>query len=288
MVKSMTGYGFARVEAQELQAQLILKALNNRYLELSVGMPGSMAAYERLVRERIEARVRRGKLEFSLKASGGDLPVELRVDTAAAVALAEALRGLAKACAIDEPLRLQQLLAFEGIVGFHRGQDEGRLWSIIEPALDACLDAFEAEREREGAAIRADLEAQLAAVEAAVGEIGERAQGLEAALLSELRRRFQEVLGDLADEARILQELAAYLAKHTINEELVRLRSHIAAFRAAMEEDQCGKKLDFICQELNREANTIGSKSAMVEVTHAVIRMKDAIENLREQARNVE
>lgn len=288
MVKSMTGYGFARIEAQELQAQLSLKALNNRYLELGVAMPSSMAAYERLVRERIESRVRRGKLDFSLKASTGDLPIELRVDTAAAVALADALRGLAKACAIEEPLRLQQLLAFEGIVGFYRGQDEGRLWSLIEPALDACLDAFEAEREREGAAIRADLEEQLRAVEAAVGEIGARAQGLEAALLSELRRRFQEVLGDLADEARILQELAAYLAKHTINEELVRLRSHITAFRAAMDEDQCGKKLDFICQELNREANTIGSKSAMVEVTHAVIHMKDAIENLREQARNVE
>jgi len=125
-------------------------------------------------------------------------------------------------------------------------------------------------------------------LETALDTIASAVPDMESSLRTTLRSRFEEVMGDLVDENRILAELASYLAKHTINEEVVRLRSHIAAFRSTMDEPLCGKKLDFICQEMNREANTIGSKSADARVSGAVITMKDAVENIREQARNVE
>ena len=247
-----------------------------------------LGAFERKIRERIEASVRRGKVEFSLKITGGELPTEVSVDTAAAKALAAALKSLAEAAGIDEPVRLSHILGMEGILSFQRDGSIDGLWEAIEPALDECLGAFNAEREREGASARADMERQLGLIEHSVDEIAGKADELEDSIRRELRRRFEEVLGDLVDENRILTELASYLAKHTINEEIVRLKAHLASFRSTMDEEQCGKKLDFICQELNRETNTIGSKSAQVEVSRAVIRMKDAIENIREQVRNVE
>jgi len=133
-----------------------------------------------------------------------------------------------------------------------------------------------------------DLEQKLGSLESALDTIELAVPDMESSLRTMLRSRFEEVMGDLVDESRILAELASYLAKHTINEEIVRLRSHIAAFRMTMDEPLCGKKLDFICQEMNREANTIGSKSADVRISGAVISMKDAVENIREQARNIE
>ncbi|HAE23276.1 MAG TPA: YicC family protein [Spirochaetaceae bacterium] len=287
-MKSMTGYGAARLDSPLIKAQLTMKALNNRYLELTLNLPSLLSAYERRIRDTIESRIRRGKVDFSIKILGGELPTEVHVDAGAARAISAALRDLAAAAGIDEPIKLSHLLGIEGILSFHRSVDADGLWESLVPAVNACIDAFEAERLKEGASARADLERQLGAIEASVLDIAARADELDAQIRVELRRRFEEVLGDLVDETRILTELASYLAKHTINEELVRLKAHIASFRATLDEEQCGKKLDFICQELNRETNTIGSKSAQVEVSAAVIRMKDAIENIREQVRNVE
>ncbi len=287
-MKSMTGYGASRLDAPLIKAQLTMKSLNNRYLELTLNLPSLLSAYERRIRDAIEGRIRRGKVDFSIKILGGELPTEVHVDTGAARAISVALRELAAAAGLEEPLRLSQLLGLEGILSFHRSADADGLWESLEPALGACIDAFEAERKKEGESARADLERQLSSIEASLKEVAAKADELDAQIRAELRRRFEELLGDLVDETRILTEVASYLAKHTINEELVRLTAHIASFRASLDEEQCGKKLDFICQELNREANTIGSKSAQAEVSAAVIRMKEAIENIREQVRNVE
>lgn len=287
-MKSMTGFGAYRLDSPGLKATLTLKSWNNRFLELSVMMPGYLAPVERAIRDIVAARVGRGKVELSIRVLSCDMPADVVVDAASAKAVAEALRNLGRAAGIDEPVRLSHLLGIDGILGYERNVDADALMTALEPALAACLDAFDAEREREGAATRIDLEAKLAALEAALDTIEAAGPALEAKARAALRARFEEVMGDLVDEARILGELASYLAKHTINEEIVRLRAHIAAFRKAIDEPVCGKKLDFICQEMNREANTIGSKSSDPAISDAVIAMKDAVENIREQARNVE
>ncbi|HOZ71880.1 MAG TPA: YicC family protein [Spirochaetales bacterium] len=287
-MKSMTGYGSARLDSPAIKASIVAKSWNNRFLELAIQMPGYLGPLERRVRELVERRVARGKLELSVRVLGGEMPTDVVIDASSAKAVADAIRRLGQAAGIDEPVRLSHLLGVDGMLSYERNVDADLLWTALEPALNACLDEFDAEREREGAATRVDLEEKLATLGWALDVIEAAGPGIEAGLKAALRAKFEEVMGDLVDESRVLGELASYLAKHTINEEIVRLRSHMAAFRQAMGEPVCGKKLDFICQEMNREANTIGSKSADARVSDAVIRMKDAVENIREQARNVE
>ncbi|PKL08304.1 MAG: YicC family protein [Spirochaetae bacterium HGW-Spirochaetae-7] len=287
-MKSMTGYGATRLDVPSIKASLTTKAWNNRFLELSVQMPGYLGSLDRRIRDQVESRIARGKVELSIRVLGGDMPTDVVIDAASARSVADAIRNLAEAAGIDEPVRLSHILGIDGMLSYERNVDADVLWLELSPAIAACLDAFDAEREREGEETRIDLAGKLASLEAALDIIEAATPDIEASIRSTLRARFVEVMGDLVDEARILGELASYLAKHTINEEIVRLRSHIGAFRKAMDEPVCGKKLDFICQELNREANTIGSKSADPRISEAVIRMKDAVENIREQVRNVE
>jgi uncharacterized protein (TIGR00255 family) len=189
---------------------------------------------------------------------------------------------------MDEPVRLSHVLGIDGILAFERKADTDALWLTLLPVLEACVKAFNLEREREGTHTRHDLEQKLKELKSALEVVESVAPGLESTIKATLRKKFEEVMGDLVDEARLLSEIASYLAKHTVNEEIVRLRSHIKSFESTMNETVCGKKLDFICQEINREANTIGSKSASADVSDAVIRMKDAVENIREQIRNIE
>ncbi len=287
-MKSMTGYGAARLDAPAIRASLVVKAWNNRFLELSVQMPGYLGPIERRIRDFVESRVARGKVELSIRVLGGDMPTDVVIDASSAQSVAEAIRRLALAAGIDEPVRLSHLLGIDGMLNYERNIDANALWTELEPALHSCLDAFDAEREREGEATGADLEAKLLLLGSSLDIIEALTPEIEASIRATLRARFEEVMGNLVDEARILGELASYLARHTVNEEIVRLRAHMGAFRKAMAEPVCGKKLDFICQEMNRETNTIGSKSADSRISDAVIRMKDAVENIREQVRNIE
>jgi len=287
-MKSMTGFGAARIDTPGLKASVQMKSWNNRYLEISLLMPSYLMPLDRPIRDFLESRIARGKVEVSIRMHGGDVPTEVSIDESSAKAVVEALRSLGTSLGIDEPVRLSHVLGIEGILAFERKADTDALWLALSPVLEACVEAFNLERDREGSHTRQDLEQKLDELRTALAIIETVAPGLESTIKSNLRKKFEEVMGDLIDEARLLSEIASYLAKHTVNEEIVRLRSHIKSFEATMNETVSGKKLDFICQEINREANTIGSKSASADVSDAVIRMKDAVENIREQIRNIE
>lgn len=287
-MKSMTGFGAARIDAPGLKASVQMKSWNNRYLELALLMPSYLMPLDRRIRDYLESRIARGKVEVSIRIHGGDVPTEVSIDESSAKAVVDSLRSLAKILGIEEPVRLSHILGIDGILAFERKADTDALWQTLAPVLESCVSAFNSERDREGAHTRQDLEQKLDELRTALTTVETVAPGLEATIKVNLRKKFEEVMGDLVDEARLLSEIASYLAKHTINEEIVRLRSHIKSFEASMNDPICGKKLDFICQEMNREANTIGSKSASADVSDAVIRMKDAVENIREQIRNIE
>jgi uncharacterized protein (TIGR00255 family) len=170
-----------------------------------------------------------------------------------------------------------------------RDVDEDELWSRIEPELGLCFEAYEAARIKEGEATRADIESQLARITAAVDIVKSHVPEIEQTVRSQLLARFKEVMGDVVDEGRVLTETATLLMKYTVNEELSRLNAHVLAFRRSMDSDPApGKKLDFLCQEMNREVNTIGSKNILLPVSQAVVELKDALENVREQLRNAE
>ena len=170
--------------------------------------------------------------------------------------------------------------------------DAERAWVVIEPLLGEALRCFASTRRAEGGRLVLDIESQLEKIDQCVRAFEKDAGEIEETIRTGLRKRFAEVFGDEVDENRVLGEVAVQLTRFSINEEIVRLRAHLDSFReigfGAGADLPVGKKLDFLCQELNREINTTGSKSIMVEVNQQVVLAKDALENVREQLRNVE
>lgn len=287
-MKSMTGFARREIDTPFLKGSLTVKSYNNRYLEISVYLPPYLAVLESRFRDAVSGTVIHGKVEAALRVREVSDPPRVLVDSAAAAEVASALRAAASAAGILEPLRLSDILSFDGVVSFERNIDADAAWEVLKGPVEECIEEFDRDREREGRSTREDIQRKLAVIEDSVGIVEAEAPAIEASIRNNLAARFQEVLGSQVDENRVLQEVASYLARHTINEELVRMRSHLSAFRSALDDPGCGKKLDFLCQEMNREANTIGSKNILAKIGEAVVSLKDAIENVREQIRNVE
>jgi uncharacterized protein (TIGR00255 family) len=174
-------------------------------------------------------------------------------------------------------------------VAFDRQVDEEELWALVSPELEACFAEYDESRLREGEATAADIDVQLGRISGGLALVREQVPEIERTIRGQLSARFKEVMGDSVDEGRVLSEIASALMKYTINEEITRLSAHIESFgRIAGHEAAPGKKLDFLCQEMNREVNTIGSKSMLLPISQTVVELKDALENIREQLRNIE
>jgi len=266
-----------------------LKSYNNRFLDLFVVLPSCLAALEPKVRDFLSARVLRGRVELAVKAVELAAMPRLHLDRAAARAYAQALRELAREAGIRERLRLSHLLKLEGILQSEPSAEPEAAWPALQALMEKTFDEFDRSRAREGEATRRDVLQLLAGIEEQIRRIEHLAPELEAKFKNGLRARFAEVLGDAVEESRLLAETAVLLARADLHEELARTRSHLAGFRSVLQErGAVGKKLDFICQELGREVNTIGSKSALAEVDEAVVSCKSLLEKIREQVRNVE
>ena len=184
---------------------------------------------------------------------------------------------------------LELVIAQDGVLSSERVVDADQYWSMVEPVVRSALDEFETFRIREGEKLSADIEEMIGKITEAVSLIQRHVPQMEERFRENIRTRFKEVMGNEIDDQRILQETASLLVKYTINEELVRLDAHLEALRDEVRNNPApGRKCDFICQEINREINTIGSKNQILEVGQAVISAKDALENIREQTRNIE
>jgi uncharacterized protein (TIGR00255 family) len=285
---SMTGFASRRLVCNATTFLVNLKSWNNRYLELNIQLPASCLSLERSIRSLLEQHIHRGKIEFSLKSDSALVTSNLNFNEDMIQSVAATLRRMAKAAGIKEKITLAHVLSVEGLLQFDRSLDTDQLWQSLQLGILECIKDFQMDRKREGDATAIDIESKLVVLERALDAIQILAPTADAGIQANLRKKFEEVLGSQLDENRILTEIAVYLAKYTINEELVRLRAHLQSFRTTMQEPTCGKKLDFICQELNREANTIGSKTSTAEISGYVILIKEAIENIREQIRNIE
>jgi uncharacterized protein (TIGR00255 family) len=289
MIKSMTGFAHRDIAQEGFRGSLEIKSYNNRYLDLSVSLPPYLSKLEPRLRAFLSERIVHGKVEAYLRLREFDAPVEANADIAAAKSVAGLLARISDACGIDAPLSLGAVIGFEGVVSFERKVDDEGLWARISPELEACFADYEDSRLREGASTRADVEAHLARVSSALGLVKEQVPEIERTVRAQLSAKFKEVLGDAVDEGRVLTEIASALMKYTISEELSRLAAHIDSFARILDTEAApGKKLDFLCQEMNREVNTIGSKSMLLPVSRAVVELKDALENIREQLRNIE
>jgi uncharacterized protein (TIGR00255 family) len=285
----MTGYGCREKAGQDFSVSVEIKGCNSRFLDVAVNLPPWLSSLEMKIRSQIASCYGRGKVDVFIRVREHNAPVNISVNTNAAKAYYDAINKLAHELDLSEGCALSSLLEMEGVLEIEKNRDEDRYWQEIEPLLQDAMKAFSAEREREGKHTEEDILANLGKIEASLKTVASFASVIENGIKENIKSRFAEVLGNLIDENRILAETAALLVKCTISEEISRLSSHLGEFRAETQRNpRPGKKLDFLCQEINREINTIGSKSTVIEVNGEVVQMKEALENIREQLRNVE
>jgi uncharacterized protein (TIGR00255 family) len=295
----MTGFAWREWAGEDISVTVEIKGYNNRFLDLQVGLPPWLSFMEPKVRELIGTACGRGKVETAIRVREINAPVSVSVNTNAARAYMNAFSALAGDLGIEAPLSVTVLTGMEGVLEVEKNRDGTRYWGMIEPVLKEALSVFQAERVREGKHTEEDILNSISAIESALEIVSSHVADLENSIKENIRSRFKEIIGEGGigngvgcgniDENRILAETAVLLMKYTISEEVSRLSSHLAEFRAeTARNERPGKKLDFLCQEINREINTIGSKSALLEVNRAVVEMKESLENVREQLRNVE
>ena len=288
-MKSMTGYGYRETAAGGYMIYLEVKSYNNRYLDIQVNLPLHYGALEPAVREKIAGTVERGRVEVACRVREIEEDIQVIVDSRNARVYAKALRDLAESAGIPPEVHLGHLIRMEGIIKFEKNRDIENFRSVLMPLLDEVTAEFDESRRKEGERTLAYLVDQLDRVEGSFETIRSNAGNLERLLSEHLRERCAEIVEGAVDESRIAAEIAVLLMKYSIGEEIERFTGHMGNFRTLLTgQGGMSKKLDFICQELNREINTIASKSFILEINQAVVDIKDGIEKIREQLRNVE
>ena len=292
MVLSMTGYGRAQQVLGGREITVELRSVNARYFEYSSRLPRTCAFLEDPLKRLTAEKVHRGKVELALtiqNVTASDAVVQ--ADYALAESYRRALAALAQRLDVKDDVTVMALARFPDVLTQTAAPaDPDALWADVSAVASQALEAFVGMRAAEGAKLKADVESRLAVVEDLVGQIEQGSAGRVQAYTERLYARLQELLADRSiDEARILTEAALFADKTAIDEETVRLHSHVAQFREILQlEEPIGRKLDFLTQELNREANTIGSKCQDAALTRLVVTLKSEIEKIREQIQNIE
>lgn len=288
-MKSMTGYAYSEVADTDSTISVEMKSYNSRFLELSVNLPYWLSRLETRIREYAQKRILRGKVEISIRIREKSAKLQVTSDPEAARAYMGAVTEIADALGHTEIIPISLIIDQEGVLTSERSIDIEIYWNAILPILEKAFVDFEDSRLNEGKALKVDVIAMIDRIEEDTRVVSNWIPEMEKIFKENIKAKFEEMLGNNIDEQRVMQETAALLMKYTINEEVVRLRAHLTSLRKEIEENPApGRKADFICQEINREVNTIGSKNQILEVGQSVIDAKDALENIREQMRNIE
>jgi len=290
-VKSMTGYGTAEYRDENFHISVDIKSYNNRYFDLYIKSPAYLSVLEQKIKKIVSGYVKRGKVELYINILEIIEDFNIILDEKLAEGYAKALKGLIDAVKLDERIRLSHLLRMDGIFKTETSRDIDKIWENLEPVIHRALKDFDLSRVQEGKATEENVNYIISLVEKDVSEIEKYVPKIEEKIKETMLKKFTEVIENQADidSTRIMSEIALLLVKFDINEEIVRMKSHLTHFHEIIAgEDLIGKKLDFVCQELNREINTIGSKNILVELDRLVISVKDSLEKIREQIRNVE
>lgn len=283
----MTGYAFVEGEIEGWTYSIDIKGYNNRYFDLSLNLPSLLQTKESVIREYFQERVARGRVELFLRLRESHTQ-SLEIDPEAVSNLVQTIAQIRSLAGIGGSIELQHLLLFFEDLRRQQRVDAETLWSLVKEPLQKALDQFQKVRKLEGVRTRQDIEGLLQIIQQGVQFIKEKNKNVEADLKSGLEMRIKE-LGIELDPSRLYSEVGLLLIRFGIHEELSRLESHLKSFVEWIDSlDPIGKKLDFLCQEIGREINTIASKVNSAEIQLKVVEMKDAVENIREQLRNVE
>lgn len=292
MIRSMTGFGRAEEVLNGRDITVEIRAVNHRYYEFSCRLPRSMNFAEERIKSFLAGRISRGKVEVSVIVQNVTAVSEkITVNREIIADYVTALREIKDEFDLTDDLSLSSVMRIPDAFTVVKAEtDEEQLWKDIYSVLEQALDNFVRMRETEGAKMRADILSRLCVIEKYVGFVEERSPKIVEDYRKRLFDRMSEVLdGKNIDESRILLEVGIFSEKTAVDEETVRLRSHISQLREMLESSEpVGRKLDFLVQEMNRETNTIGSKVQDIEVTRVVVDQKSEIEKIREQIQNIE
>jgi uncharacterized protein (TIGR00255 family) len=296
MILSMTGFGRVEFTVEPHRFQLELRSVNHRHLDVHVRLPRAVAGSEATLRAAVAGRFARGKVDVSLTTSGGQASAALpEVDLEAAARYIDASRALAARHGLEDGLDIGTLL---GLPGVARSVEPEMVAELLVPAIllaaDQAVEEVLTMRRVEGEALERELLARLASIETLLTDVEARAGTVQELARARLKKRTEQLAREtgVLDEGRLHQEIVHVADRLDVTEEIVRLKSHVDQFRGvlggAAEGTAVGRKLDFLLQEMGREANTIGSKASDAPISHAVVELKTELERVREQVQNVE
>lgn len=292
MIRSMTGFGRATAETEGYFITVELKSVNHRYFDFSCRLPRQYGFAEDKLKSYINSKVSRGKIDcyLGIEALKTD-DAEVVVNHTLASVYVNALKELSDTYSLKEDYGAAGIARFPDVLVLKKAEeDEEKLWSLIEPVAGEAVEKFIKMREIEGEKMSKDIASRASYILECVSFIEERSPQTVKEYNDKLVSRVHELIGDVSlDEGRIIQEVAIFADKVAVAEETVRLRSHISQLQTFLEsEEPIGRKMDFLVQEINREANTIGSKASDVDIARKVVDIKAEVEKIREQIQNIE
>jgi uncharacterized protein (TIGR00255 family) len=292
MIASMTGFGRGEAKGDGVAITVELRSVNSRFLEVTSRLPRSMSLRENEIKELLRKRISRGKVTVVAAIDReNESALALRVNVPAARAYMKLLNKLRTTARLREKVRLEHLLQFSEIIeSENAGSADEHEWKVFQEALDAAMQQIETMRRNEGGELEADFRSRIALIERSLDTITALSKEQVPQERLRLRERISQILSnESVDEGRLEMELALLADRLDVTEECVRFRSHNKFFLAALlGMEPAGRKLNFLVQEMNREANTIGSKSSATEIAHLVVGIKEELEKIREQIQNIE
>ena len=292
-MKSMTGYGKSILAKEKREYQVEIKTVNHRYLDISIKMPKILSYLEEQIKKEISSKIKRGKVDvFITFENNSEEGKNIKINKELAKVYINELRQLADEENLTKEIPVMEIAKLPDILSIKIDQEDEKIKQEMLEAVSNATESLNQMKKIEGDKIGQDLNRRIDKIESKIEEISKKSTGLIEEYVVKLEKRIQEILKtEEIDKSRIAQEVVIYADKCSIEEEITRMKSHIYQFRTLISsdtEETIGKKLDFIIQEMNRETNTIGSKSNSLDITNGVIDIKTELEDIREQIQNIE
>lgn len=288
-MQSQTGYGRGTFSSSKGSLTLDIKSVNGKFLDITIKAPRFITPFEEKIKKEISKVATRGTIEVRINTSleNKSLP---KANFALAAEYLALSKTMSKQLGVKNDIKTSRLLSMPEVLSTQEMelQDE-EVWNLVEPALTAALDQFKTFKTTEGKAMQTDLSNWCSAIQTQLEEVKQRVPNMLAENQAKMQQRIQELLGNIeVDQAKLANEIAFFVDRVDINEEIKRLQSHINQFNQLLLQETPGKQIEFLSQEMTREINTMGSKSNDIEITKCVLQMKNANEKIKEQMRNIE
>lgn len=291
MANSMTGFGRGEYTEDNYSFIVDVRSVNHRYCDFSVRLPKSLLGLEDRIREYASSQISRGKVDIFVNYDSFGQDVDIKIDANLTKSYINCLKVIKDEFGINDDISLSLLTRFSDIFKIEKiEKEEDEIWNILKTALEKAFEELRNMKEREGQRLAEDIKMKLNDIKSVIDEIDNKADSFVKEYMVKLRERILELIQGVAlDESRLMTEIAIMADKSSIDEEVVRLRSHVAEFEKTLDsKTSIGRKLDFIVQEMNREVNTIGSKATDIDIINNVLNLKTQIEKIREQIQNIE